>query len=393
MKKKILISIAIVAMLSLIITLAACDFVIIPEYRNDAPNTRYNADALTDTQLTTGVNTATLTTWSDVAEAVIPSVVCVFNYSDAEGNKLASTGSGFAVLAEEGNTYIVTNAHVVEGQVSLKIKDSNGNSYKVSLIGADAYTDLAVIMAENVTLPVVTIGDSAQVRIAEEVIAIGNPGGEEFSSSVTKGIISAKDRELSLTNGYLLKCFQTDAAINPGNSGGPLINSKGEVIGVNSAKISDTSYEGMGFSITTEEMLPIINDLLSTGSVSGRATLGVSGSMASQYPINIGSFWTYSFKDYYGSPDGFLVTTIYATEAAENAGLKEGDIITVFDGVNVTSVTTINGILQNKNVGDVVTMKIWRLKITTKGFREEYSGEELEITMTLTDYNEVVWSK
>lgn len=374
MKKKYMTIVIMAIVLVLCVALSACDISgLLPIYTS----TPGGSLAESTIELANRDTDSAVLSWADVAEAVIPSVVCVFNYADTAGLSLASTGSGVVCLNEGGNSYIVTNAHVVEDQKTLRIKTEDFTEYTASLVGSDSYTDLAVIMVEDVELPVAIFGDSSEMRIAEEVIAIGNPGGEEFSSSVTKGIVSAF-RELSLTKGYLVECVQTDAAINPGNSGGALVNQYGQVIGINSAKISADGYEGMGFAISTAEMLPIVNSLLTTGTIENRASLGIAGTMTTN---------TYQ---YYNYPTGFLVTTIYSEKTAES-GLQMYDIITIFDGQAVTTSTLINSILQNKAPDDVVSVTVYRPSGTTRPGSSSASGSYVELEITLSDYNDIQW--
>ena len=195
-------------------------------------------------------------------------------------------------------------------------------------------------------LTAIEIGDDDKLAVGDFVMAVGNPGGSEFSSSVTFGIVSAKDRPLDIDGGYTMNTIQTDAAINPGNSGGALVNMNGELVGINSAKYVATGYEGLGFAITVEEALPIIEDLKEYGEVKGRSKLGVSGMMIDSLVAN-----------YYNLKEGFYVAEI--TNA--NAGtLQVGDVITAVDGMSISSESDIKNALQKKEAGDSVTVQYWR---------------------------------
>ena len=289
---------------------------------------------------------------SQVAAKVIPSVVCIQNYQQSQSQlpfaqtlsgeeqlTLAAEGSGI-VYTEDG--YIITNAHVVENSSLLKVVLNNEEVYEAKLIGSDADTDLALLKIEATGLTPIEIGDYDALAVGDFVMAVGNPGGMEFSSSVTFGIVSAKDRPMDIDGGYTMNTIQTDAAINPGNSGGALVNMDGKLVGINSAKYVATGYEGLGFSITVEEALPIVESLKKYGEVKGRSRLGVTGMIIDELVANR-----------YGLTPGFYVN--------ENAGtLKAGDVITAVDGAEVSSESDIKNALQKKQAGDSVTIKYWR---------------------------------
>lgn len=325
-------------------------------------------------------------TQQEVAAKVIPSVVCIQNYQQStlqqglsasgwgrttqegqEGSEEdsavspASEGSGI-IATSDG--YIITNAHVVDGADSLKVITSDGTTYDAKLIGSDSMTDLAVIKVDATDLTAAEFGSSEDLVVADPVIAIGNPGGLQFNSSVTIGYVSALNR--SVTNsetGYTMECIQTDAAINPGNSGGALVNMYGQVIGINSSKIVATGYEGLGFAIPIDDALPIISDLKEYGYVKDRAMLGISG----QYLDS----WTANF---YGLPSGMYVASI-TNESVSNAGVQKGDVITKIDDTDVTSANTISGYIAKKKPGDTVTLSV------TRGL----TGETFTCEVTLTE--------
>ncbi|MEG1875785.1 MAG: trypsin-like peptidase domain-containing protein, partial [Angelakisella sp.] len=212
----------------------------------------------------------------DIYKKVSPSVVGIISYvgTDYFGETMQEQGSGI-IMSEDG--YIITNEHVVINAQSLEVVLADGTTYQAQSIGGDTHTDLAVLKIEATGLPAAEFGNSDQLQIGERVVAIGNPGGMQFASSLTVGYVSALNRSLTSGEvGYSLECIQTDAAINPGNSGGALINSSGQVIGINSAKISATGFEGMGFSIPINDAMPIIKDILQNGKVTGRAMLGIT---------------------------------------------------------------------------------------------------------------------
>ena len=256
----------------------------------------------------------------------------------------ASGAASGIVLSEDG--YIITNAHVVENSSLLKVVLNNEEVYEAKLIGSDADTDLALLKIEATGLTPIEIGDYDALAVGDFVMAVGNPGGMEFSSSVTFGIVSAKDRPMDIDGGYTMNTIQTDAAINPGNSGGALVNMDGKLVGINSAKYVATGYEGLGFSITVEEALPIVESLKEYGEVKGRSRLGVTGMIIDELVANR-----------YGLTPGFYVNEV----TNENAGtLKAGDVITAVDGAEVSSESDIKNALQKKQAGDSVTIKYWR---------------------------------
>ena len=292
----------------------------------------------------------------EVAEKVIPSVVCIQNYQQEKqmlpfaqlgGQEpqliLAAEGSG-VIYTQDG--YIITNAHVVKGNSLIKVVLSDDRVCEAKLVGMDEDTDLALIKIEETGLTPIEIGDYEELKVGEFVMAVGNPGGLEFSSSVTFGIVSAKDRPMDIDSGYTVSTIQTDAAINPGNSGGALVNMKGQLIGINSAKYVATGYEGLGFSITVQETLPIVEDLKEHGKVTGRSRLGVTGMVIDEL-----------VAAHYNLKPGFYVSSVENPQAGT---LQAGDVITAVEGVEVTSDTVIKNILNGKAPGTQISVRFWR---------------------------------
>ena len=292
----------------------------------------------------------------EVAEKVIPSVVCIQNYQQEKqmlpfaqlgGQEpqliLAAEGSG-VIYTQDG--YIITNAHVVKGNSLIKVVLSDDRVCEAKLVGMDEDTDLALIKIEETGLTPIEIGDYEELKVGEFVMAVGNPGGLEFSSSVTFGIVSAKDRPMDIDSGYTVSTIQTDAAINPGNSGGALVNMKGQLIGINSAKYVATGYEGLGFSITVQETLPIVEDLKEHGKVTGRSRLGVTGMVIDEL-----------VAAHYNLKPGFYVSSVENPQAGI---LQAGDVITAVEGVEVTSDTVIKNILNGKAPGTQISVRFWR---------------------------------
>ncbi|MBE6829330.1 MAG: trypsin-like serine protease, partial [Ruminococcaceae bacterium] len=215
------------------------------------------------------------------------------------------------------------------------------------LVGSDSVTDLAVIKVDAKGLTAAEFGSSDDLKVADTVMAIGNPGGLEFNSSVTIGYVSALNREITNSDtGYTMKCIQTDAAINPGNSGGALVNMYGQVVGINSSKIVATGYEGLGFSIPINVAQPIISDLKQYGYVKDRAVLGISG-----------QFIDTMTSRFYNLPVGMYVGSVTNPEVT-SAGIKKGDVITKIDGKDVTSQNVITNVITGKKPGDTVTLNV-----------------------------------
>ena len=308
-------------------------------------------------------------TLEQVAKKVVPSVVCIQNYQVNQRSALTgggfggsddgsdgSDGSGGVSPTSEGSGivatsdgYIITNEHVVDGASSLKVILSNGTSYQAKLIGSDSITDLAVLKIDATGLTAAEFGSSSGLEVADTVMAVGNPGGLEFNSTVTVGYVSALNREITNSEtGYTMKAIQTDAAINPGNSGGALVNMKGQVIGINSSKIVATGYEGLGFAIPIDEAQPIISDLKAYGYIKDRAVIGITG----QYIDSMTS-------RFYGLPTGMYVASV-TSAAVTSAGIQKGDVITKIDGTSVTSQNTITTIITKKKPGDTVTLSVTR---------------------------------
>ena len=316
-----------------------------------------NGDTGSDTS-TSSDGTVSAMSDQDIAAKLTPSVVCIQNYqvtqnygfmqTDTSDSSVspASEGSGI-IMSEDG--YIITNAHVVEGATSLKVMTSDGETYEAQLVGSDTVTDLAVVKIDATGLTAAEFGSSEDLRVADKVMAIGNPGGHELSSSVTIGYVSALNRAISNnTTGYTMEYIQTDAAINPGNSGGALINEYGQVVGINSAKISATGYEGLGFAIPIDTAQPIISDLIQYGYVKDRAVLGISG-----------QFIDSMTGRFYGLPQGEYVAQLNSSEA-QASGLQVGDVITAIDVQQLDSESTLRSAILSKKPGDTVTLQVYR---------------------------------
>ena len=292
-----------------------------------------------------------LSSVADVVAKVKPSVVAIstemttrdfFNRSRTQ----EGAGSGW-VIREDG--YIVTNHHVVEDAETVTVVLDDGRTYEAEGVYIDPPTDLAVVKIDVTGLPVAQVGDASFIRIGDPLVAIGNSLG--MGISATSGIASAVGVSLDESSGAtLLDLIQTDAAINPGNSGGPLVNAAGEVIGINSIKIATVGVEGMGYAITINQALPIIQELIAN-EVIERAWLGVglysvTPAVAEQYDLEVDS--------------GVILTQVVADSPAHKAGLQPGDIIVEFDGVEIADVQGLVDAIEAHQSGDKVEIIYWR---------------------------------
>ncbi len=307
-------------------------------------------------------------TISDIAEAVRPSIVGVRvsgqtrrRFGQSPGNTTLSEGSG-VIMSSDG--YIMTNYHVIEYSqmdgADITVILSDAREFGAILVGGDQTSDLAVIKVDASGLPAAKMGTSSNLRVGDTAVAIGNPMGLEFAGSVTSGIISAVDRTIEVTDGVSLAVIQTDAAINPGNSGGALLNDRGEVIGINTIKISSTGVEGLGFAIPIDSALPVLNDLRDHGKVTGRPSLGVLN------PIAVDEM----SARIYGYPLGVFIEEIADGGAAQKAGLLAGDIITELDGIQIRTISDINTVKEQHSVGDTISVKVMRYNEAIRNYEE-----------------------
>jgi serine protease Do len=289
-------------------------------------------------------------------DKVSSSVVGVVCYSDeiTTVEECSSQGSGIIVSADG---YVVTNAHVIGNSKTkylIQIVTSDGKEYTAGVVGYDSRTDIAVLKMDDAkNLTAATFGNSDDVELGEDILVVGNPGGLDYQNSITKGVVSAVNRELSSTS--IVKYIQTDAAINPGNSGGPLVNLYGQVIGIASSKIVSEKYEGMGFAIPSATAKKIIDDLIKNGYVSGRVKIGISG-------VAIDSATASS----YNVPKGILIQEITEGGPCDNTDLQAEDIITEVDGKTVTTFAEIYEILETHKAGDKITIKYYRMSTETE---------------------------
>ena len=323
---------------------------------------------------------------SDIVDEVMPSIVAITNVSQTEYQSFwgqsktyesTSCGSGIIVSQDKEYLYVATNNHVVEGANSLTVTFANDDTVSAEIKGTDPSTDLAVVKVALSSIKddtmsaikVATLGSSDTLKVGESCIAIGNALG--YGQSVTTGVISALNREVSVSDSssstnYTAELVQTDAAINPGNSGGALLNTAGEVIGINSVKYSDTSVEGIGYAIPMDTAKPIIEELITNEKVdeSNSAYLGIVG-------VDV----TSDVAKTYNMPTGVYVAQVMEGAAAEQAGIQKGDIITKFNGKDVTSMEKLSYNMQYYAAGTTVDVVIER---SSNG---QYEEQTISVTL------------
>lgn len=335
----------------------------------------------------TGTGVETVASTSDVSEVVanvMPSIVAINCTAEYVANfwgqqftqESQGSGSGIIIGQNKEEVLIATNNHVVASDenarnASIEVVFDNGTSAPATVKGTEEGSDLAVVSVKLSDLDeetlsyikIATLGDSDSLKVGQMAIAIGNALG--YGQSTTVGYISALNREV-MTEDYTMSLIQTDAAINPGNSGGALLNIKGEVIGINSAKYSDQAVEGMGFAIPISDAIPIINDLMNREEIpeEEQAYLGI-----------IGQDVTAEYNEHYGMPIGVYVYQVSADSPAEQAGLKMGDVITQFNGRKVSTMSDMQRILATYRGGEEITL-------TVQSFQDgSYTENTLHVTL------------
>ena len=273
-----------------------------------------------------------------------------------------ATGTGI-IMSESG--YIITNHHVIEGANQLTVLTYDDQQYTAELVGSDTISDLAVLRIEAGGLTAAEFGDSDSLRVGDSVVAIGDPLGIQLRGTMTSGIISAINRDLTVED-RKMTLIQTDAALNSGNSGGPLINCYGQVIGINTMKMSSyyssASVEGLGFAIPIAVAKPIIDELIENGYVAGRPAIGINGESMPEYA-----------RLYYRLPKGVYVTYVSEASDAYVKGIRENDIITAVNGTAVSTIDEINTIKNQYMAGDQITLTVYR------------DGSYYDVSVTLMD--------
>ena len=308
----------------------------------------------------------------EIAEKVKPSVMAVIIY---QGGQQAGEGSGIfmSVDSKKEYTYILTCAHIVNYTgIDVKIQMEDGKRYDAEVVGKDTRTDVAVLRVKATGFTLAEFGDSSVLKVGEPVYAIGNPGGAEFFGSFTGGYVSAIDRPTSTSaSAYSMDCIQHDAAINPGNSGGALINSYGQVIGMNSSKIADEEYEGMGFAIPINVAKNVVDDLLSTGYVQDRAKLGISY-------LTLDTNKSYQkIANKNKLPDGsVIIATISDDCPLKGTEAEVGDIIIGVNGKDLDKTDTLLDIIEKSKPGT-------KIELTLAHVGDDYSIKKYKLTVAL----------
>lgn len=336
---------------------------------------------VSNAKLTTSTSTVTSDV-SDIVENTLPSIVSITNMSVQEVQNFfggisqqesESAGSGIIISQNDSELLVVTNNHVVEGSDTLTVTFNDGNSVEAQIKGTDSARDLAVVAVplDKISddtmnaIKVATLGDSDSLKVGEPAIAIGNALG--YGQSVTTGIVSATGRTI---DGFDGEYIQTDAAINPGNSGGALLNTNGEVIGINSAKINSSAVEGMGFAIPISDASDVIQNLMnketrSKVSDEERGYLGIKGYDVSEEGAQM-----------YNMPTGVYVKEVMSGGGAEKAGLTKGSIITGFEGSSISGMSSLQEQLQYYKAGEEVTLTV---QIPDKN--GEYTEKDIKVTL------------
>lgn len=346
------------------------------ESSKEATDSSTKAAVVASTVTSSGTSAGSV---SEVAENVLPSIVAIDvtvteTASDMFGRTYSQdaqgSGSGIIVAQDEDNLYIATNNHVVSDASKVSVKFNDDSVYSAEVKGTDSDADLAVVTIPVKDLSsdtlknikVATLGNSDDVKVGDQAIAIGNALG--YGTSVTVGYISAKEREVSGED-MTMKLIQTDAAINPGNSGGALVDASGAVVGINSAKYADEEVEGMGFAIPISTAVPIINEIIQSENISEeeQGYLGIRGTDVNE-----------EYAKYYNMPEGVFVSEVTEDSPAEEAGMLKGDIITEFNGREISSMTGLQEKLSKLKAGT-------KIKVVVKRAND---GEYQEKTLTVT---------
>lgn len=295
----------------------------------------------------------------DIYSSVIDSVVSISSMTSSG----TSSGTGI-IMSSDG--YVITNHHVITGALVISVLTNDNQEFEAALVGSDEMSDLAVLKIDARGLQAAEFGDSSRLRVGDSVVAIGDPLGVQLRGTMTNGIISAINRDLTVGD-RTMTLIQTNAALNNGNSGGPLINCYGQVIGINTVKMSSyytasATVEGLGFAIPISVAKPIIDELIENGYVAGRPAIGISGDSLPSY-----------YRTYYRLPDGVYVTSVNEGSDAKAKGIREGDIVTAINGERISSIDELNTVKNQYAAGDEVTLTIYR------------SGAYYEVTVTLVD--------
>lgn len=285
--------------------------------------------------------------FSTIYEKCSPSVVGIKVFKGSD-NDYYAWGTG--VIASE-NGYIITNTHVIDGGETAKVVLSDGKEYDALLVGFDASSDVALLKIDAAGLPAAEFASSSTLMVGDSVAAIGNPLGQNLSLTMTRGIVSALNREISY-NGTTMSLIQTDASINEGNSGGPLFNERGQVVGITNMKMISnlgSGIEGLGFAIPSDTVKSIVSALIADGKVTGRITIGVTVGPVSEYAAK-----------YYDIPQGLYVSYVTAGSDAEKQGIEAGDIIVSVNGKDAFTTQAVTEAKEGLKIGDSIEFTVWR---------------------------------
>ncbi len=313
---------------------------------------------------------------AEIAEKVRASNVGIVVYSSGNKQSVAGEGSGvvMGLNSDKSATYIITCAHVIDDAgIEVKVQTESGETFDAEIVGFDTRTDLGVIKVKTTKLTPAEFGDSDALSIGDSVYAVGNPGGVEFFGSFTGGFVSAINRPVSSEIGYTMKCIQHDASINPGNSGGMLVNGYGQVVGINSQKIADTEYEGMGFAIPISSAKEIIDDLIQYSYIPNRPKLGIT-----YYPVSASTQYN-MIAQIKGLPAGTLIINEISSDSSlANTNARKYDMIIAANGKPLTTADVLLELIDNGKVGDKITLTLCRVN-------SNYSIDEFDVDITLVE--------
>ena len=298
----------------------------------------------------------------DLYEKCAPTIVSISGY---EGSKAGYAWGSGVIVSEDG--LILTNAHILEDCDRAVVALPDGTEYDALLVGSDSISDIALLKIDAEGLPAAELGESASLRVGDPVAAIGNPLGESFRNTLTDGIISAIERDMTY-QGRSMTLLQTNTAVNEGNSGGALFNSYGQVIGLTNMKMmsSYSSIEGIGFAIPSSTICKVVNALIRDGEVRGRPAIGIT---VGAIPQNA--------KEQYSLPDGLYISEVSTGSDAEKQGIRMGDVLTAVNGMPVTKTSEVSAEKDKLEVGDTMVLTIWR------------DGESFDVEITLVDTNDI----
>jgi len=302
------------------------------------------------------VKTVKITESDSIKESVDKIYNAVVYIESSKNNSAIGSGSGFVYKTDDKYGYVLTNQHVIDGSTKIEITNIEGEVSEAKLLGEDEYSDIAVLRIDkDDVLQVAELGSSDEVELGDTIFTVGSPLGKTYMGTVTKGILSGKDRTVTVSSQFVMEVLQIDAALNPGNSGGPLVNINGEVIGINSLKLVESEIEGMGFAIPIE-LVKTISEKLEKGEEVERPVLGVT-------MLDVGStYQLYKNGIILDSEieEGVVVVEVVKNTPAEVAKLQKGDVILAINDVNVENSAYFRAELYKYSVGDTITLKIYR---------------------------------